>query len=162
MLFQQSLITPLGALQLTATEAGITAIHFPSRAAASVKTSATTPVLNHAIEELTAYFQSRLTRFSVPLVWAGTPFQEAVWGALTDIPYGETVSYSEVAHAIGRPQSARPVGGAVGRNPLPIIVPCHRVMGSNGALTGFTGGLAIKVSLLTHEGHLFPDGLGID
>ncbi len=153
MFFQQSLMTPLGALQLEATEAGLSAIRFPSRAAESVKTSETTPVLNHAIEELTAYFQSELTRFSVPLAWAGTPFQEAVWGALIHIPYGETMSYNEVAQAIGRPQSARPVGGAVGRNPLPIIVPCHRVMGSNGALTGFTGGLKFKVSLLTHEGH---------
>jgi methylated-DNA-[protein]-cysteine S-methyltransferase len=156
MLFRQSLMTPIGALQLEATESGLSAIRFHSRAAKSMKTSETTPVLDHAIEELTAYFKSELTRFSVPLVWAGTPFQESVWAALTDIPYGETVSYNEVAHAIGRPRSARPVGGAVGRNPLPIIVPCHRVMGSNGALTGFTGGLEFKVSLLTHEGHSLP------
>ena len=156
MLFRQSLMTPIGALQLEATESGLSAIRFPSRAAKPMKTSETTPVLDHAIEELTAYFKSELTRFTVPLVWAGTPFQESVWAALTDIPYGETVSYNEVAHAIGRPRSARPVGGAVGRNPLPIIVPCHRVMGSNGALTGFTGGLEFKVSLLTHEGHSLP------
>ena len=153
MLFQQSLMTPLGALQLEATESGLSAIRFPSRATKPVETTQTTPVLDHAIEELTAYFKSELTRFSVPLDWAGTPFQESVWVALTRIPFGETVSYNEVAHAIGRPRSARPVGGAVGRNPLPIIVPCHRVMGSNGALTGFTGGLEFKVSLLTHEGH---------
>jgi len=152
MLFQQSLMTPLGALQLEATESGLSAIRFPSRATKPVETPQTTPVLDHAIEELTAYFKSELTRFSVPLDWAGTPFQESVWVALTRIPFGETVSYNEVAHAIGRPRSARPVGGAVGRNPLPIIVPCHRVMGSNGALTGFTGGLEFKVSLLTHEG----------
>ena len=153
MLFQQSLMTPLGALQLEATESGLSAIRFPSRATKPVETPQTTPVLDHAIEELTAYFKSELTRFSVPLDWAGTPFQESVWVALTRIPFGETVCYNEVAHAIGRPRSARPVGGAVGRNPLPIIVPCHRVMGSNGALTGFTGGLEFKVSLLTHEGH---------
>ena len=145
-------MTPLGALQLEATESGLSAIRFPSRATKPVETPQTTPVLDHAIEELTAYFKSELTRFSVPLDWAGTPFQESVWVALTRIPFGETVSYNEVAHAIGRPRSARPVGGAVGRNPLPIIVPCHRVMGSNGALTGFTGGLEFKVSLLTHEG----------
>jgi methylated-DNA-[protein]-cysteine S-methyltransferase len=153
MLFQQSLMTPLGALQLEATESGLSAIRFPSRATKPVETPQTTPVLDHAIEELTAYFKSELTRFSVPLDWAGTPFQESVWVALTRIPFGATVSYNEIAHAIGRPRSARPVGGAVGRNPLPIIVPCHRVMGSNGALTGFTGGLEFKVSLLTHEGH---------
>ena len=153
MLFRQSLMTPIGALQLEATESGLSAIRFLSRAAKPMKTSETTPVLDHAIEELSAYFKSELTRFSVPLDWAGTPFQESVWAALTCLPHGETVSYNEVAHAIGRPRSARPVGGAVGRNPLPIIVPCHRVMGSNGALTGFTGGLEFKVSLLTHEGH---------
>ena len=153
MLFQQSLMTPLGALQLEATESGLSAVRFSSRATKPVETTQTTPVLDYAIEELTAYFKTELTRFSVPLDWAGTPFQESVWAALTRIPYGETVSYNEVAHAIGRPRSARPVGGAVGRNPLPIIVPCHRVMGSNGALTGFTGGLEFKVSLLTHEGH---------
>ena len=153
MLFQQSLMTPLGTLQLEATESGLSAIRFPSRATKPVETPQTTPVLDHAIEELTAYFKSELTRFSVPLVWTGTPFQESVWVALAHIPYGETVSYNEVAQAIGRPRSARPVGGAVGLNPLPIIVPCHRVMGSNGALTGFTGGLEFKVSLLTHEGH---------
>ena len=146
-------MTPLGALQLEATESGLSAIRFPSRATKPVETPQTTPVLDHAIEELTAYFKSELTRFSVPLDWAGTPFQESVWVALTRIPFGATVSYNEIAHAIGRPRSARPVGGAVGRNPLPIIVPCHRVMGSNGALTGFTGGLEFKVSLLTHEGH---------
>ena len=146
-------MTPLGALQQEATESGLSAIRFPSRATKPVETPQTTPVLDHAIEELTAYFKSELTRFSVPLVWAGTPFQESVWVALTRIPFGETVSYNEVAHAIGRPRSARPVGGAVGCNPLPIVVPCHRVMGSNGALTGFTGGLEFKVSLLTHEGH---------
>lgn len=153
MLFQQSLMTPLGTLQLEATEQGLSAIRFPHSAAQPLGTAETTPVLDHAIEELTAYFRSALTVFTVPLVWTGTPFQEAVWSALTHIPYGQTVSYHEVAHAIGRPQSARPVGGAVGRNPLPIIVPCHRVMGSNGALTGFTGGLEFKVSLLNHEGH---------
>ena len=85
MLFQQSLMTPLGVLQLEATAAGLSAIRFPSRAAKSIKTTETTPVLDQAIEELTAYFQSELTRFSVPLVWAGTPFQEAVWGALIHI-----------------------------------------------------------------------------
>ena len=107
-----------------------------------------------AKRELTAYFASQLKEFSVPLDWHGTAFQESVWRALTAIPYGETVSYGDIARAIGRPQSARPTGGAVGRNPLPILVPCHRVIGSNHALTGFTGGLNIKVALLELEGHM--------
>ena len=77
-----------------------------------------------------------------------------MWRALTAIPYGETVSYRDIARAIGRPQSARPTGGAVGRNPLPILVPCHRVIGSDYTLTGFTGGLSIKVALLELEGRL--------
>ena len=99
-----------------------------------------------------AYFEGRLTAFSVPLNWRGTSFQDTVWRALMDIPYGETVSYGDIAKAIGRPKSARPVGGAVGRNPLPIIVPCHRVIGSDRSLTGFTGGIEIKVALLEQEG----------
>jgi methylated-DNA-[protein]-cysteine S-methyltransferase len=88
----------------------------------------------------------------VPLNWHGTPFQQTVWRALIEIPFGETVSYGDIARAIGRPKSARPVGGAVGRNPIPIMVPCHRVIGSDRSLTGFTGGLNIKVALLEQEG----------
>ena len=109
-------------------------------------------VLKLAKRELTAYFARQLSAFSVPLDWHGTAFQESVWHALTDIPYGETVSYADIARAIGRPRSARPTGGAVGRNPLPIIVPCHRVVGADHTLTGFTGGLNIKVALLQLEG----------
>ena len=90
----------------------------------------------------------------MPLDWHGTAFQESVWQALTGIPYGETVSYADIAQAIGRPRSARPTGGAVGRNPLPIIVPCLRVIGADHTLTGFTGGLDIKVALLELEGRL--------
>ena len=84
--------------------------------------------------------------------WCGTAFQESVWLALTAIPSGDTVTYAEIARAIGRPRSARPVGGAIGKNPLPIIVPCHRVIGTDQTLTGFTGGLDIKIRLLQLEG----------
>ncbi|MEK9995359.1 MAG: methylated-DNA--[protein]-cysteine S-methyltransferase, partial [Halieaceae bacterium] len=110
-------------------------------------------VISLAKQELNAYFAGDLTTFSVPLDWQGTRFQESVWQALLAVPYGKTVTYGDVARAIGRPRSSRPVGGAVGKNPLPIIVPCHRVIGSDGSLTGFTGGLDIKIRLLELEGH---------
>ena len=151
-LFFDTLPTPIGVLSLEADETGLTAILFPGRSPYTPKSSNTSDLLAEAARELQAYFEGRLTAFSVPLNWRGTPFQETVWRALMDIPYGETVSYGEIAKAIGRPKSARPVGGAVGRNPLPIIVPCHRVIGSDQSLTGFTGGIDIKVALLKQEG----------
>ena len=151
-LFFDTLPTPVGVLSLEADETGLTAIHFPGRSPDEPKSSNTSDLLAEAARELQAYFEGRLTAFSVPLNWRGTPFQKTVWRALMDIPYGETVSYGEIARAIGRPKSARPVGGAVGRNPLPIIVPCHRVIGSDQSLTGFTGGIDIKVALLKQEG----------
>jgi len=150
-LFRDTLDTPLGILTLEASEHGLRSIRFPNRP----KTTAgkmSNNVLKLAKGELTAYFARQLKEFSVPLDWHGTAFQESVWQALTAIPYGETVSYADIARAIGRPQSARPTGGAVGRNPIPIIVPCHRVIGSDHTLTGFTGGLNIKVTLLGLEG----------
>ncbi len=150
-LFFDTLPTPIGVLSLEADETGLTAVHFRGRSAYKPESSNTSDLLAEAARELQAYFEGRLTAFSVPLNWRGTPFQETVWRALMDIPYGETVSYGEIAKAIGRPKSARPVGGAVGRNPLPIIVPCHRVIGSDQSLTGFTGGIDIKVALLQQE-----------
>ena len=106
-----------------------------------------------AKQELSAYFAGDLTAFSVPIDWQGTRFQESVWQALLAVPYGETVTYGDIARAIGSPSSSRPVGGAVGKNPIPIIVPCHRVIGSDRSLIGFTGGLDIKIRLLELEGH---------
>jgi len=102
-------------------------------------------------EQLCAYFAGELTQFDLPLRPAGTAFQNTVWAALCEIPFGETISYGEVAARIGRPTASRAVGGANGANPLPIVVPCHRVIGSNKALTGFGGGLDIKRYLLAHE-----------
>jgi len=151
-LFFDTLPTPVGVLSLEADETGLTAIHFPGQSPYKPKSSNTSDLLAEAARELRAYFEGRLTAFSVPLNWRGTPFQDTVWRALMDIPYGETVSYGDIARAVGRPKSARPVGGAVGRNPLPIIVPCHRVIGSAQSLTGFTGGIDIKVALLKQEG----------
>ena len=101
--------------------------------------------------ELDAYFAGRLREFTVPLDLRGTPFQRQVWEALCGIPYGVTRSYGEVARALGKPKAARPVGQAIGRNPVAIIVPCHRVIGSDGGLTGYGGGLHIKTALLDLE-----------
>ena len=155
-LFCDTLDTPLGTLTLEASERGLRSIRFPNRPKSIAGRGRLTSnnVIKLAKQELTAYFASQPKAFSVPLDWHGTAFQESVWQALTAIPYGETVTYADIARAIGRPQSARPTGGAVARNPLPIIVPCHRVISSDRTLTGFAGGLKIKVALLELEGRL--------
>ena len=101
--------------------------------------------------QLGAYFGGELTRFDLPLHFTGTPFQTTVWRALIDIPYGETVSYGALAAMIGRPTASRAVGAANGANPLPIVAPCHRVIGADHSLTGFGGGLSTKRFLLEHE-----------
>ena len=104
-----------------------------------------------AIRQLEAYFEARLKDFDLPLVLDGTEFQLLVWRNLRKIPYGETVSYGQLARRIGSPDAARAVGLANGSNPIPIIIPCHRVIGSNGSLTGFGGGLPVKKKLLALE-----------
>ncbi len=114
-------------------------------------TGAASRVLAAAREELGAYFEGELTQFALPLLPQGTPFQRRVWEALRRIPFGETVSYGELARRIGTPDAVRAVGAANGRNPLPIVVPCHRVIGADGSLTGFGGGLERKRWLLDHE-----------
>ena len=109
--------------------------------------------------ELDAYFEGSLQHFSVALSPEGTEFQRNVWNALLDIEYGETCNYRDIASAIGKPTASRAVGSANGANPIPIVIPCHRVIGANGTLTGFSGGLHTKHWLLTHEAgeqSLFP------
>ena len=103
------------------------------------------------IAQLQAYFAGELQEFDLPLAPTGTPFQITVWRELKAIPYGETISYGELARRIGKPKAARAVGLANGANPLPLVVPCHRVVGSDGRLTGYGGGLPIKEALLAHE-----------
>ncbi len=146
--------TPVGRLLLTGDEDALRGISFQSgRHPAEVPEAwqrAEEP-FRDAIAQLAAYFAGRLRRFDLALAPEGTPFQREVWSALTEIPYGETVSYSELARRIGRPAATRAVGAANGRNPLPIVVPCHRVIGANGSLTGFGGGLSIKRRLLDLE-----------
>ena len=104
-----------------------------------------------SIQQLNEYFSGKRKTFKIKLAPEGTPFQRKVWEALQTIPYGHTLSYGQIANAIGKPQAVRAVGAANGRNPLSIVIPCHRVIGSNGKLVGFGGGLSIKEALLSHE-----------
>jgi len=108
-------------------------------------------LLRPAREQLRAYFAGELLEFDLPLAGAGSPFQRKVWDALCSIPYGGTVSYGDIARRVGLPKASRAVGAANGRNPISIIVPCHRVIGANGKLTGYGGGLQRKQWLLDHE-----------
>lgn len=109
------------------------------------------PTLRAVAGELAQYFAGERTAFTVPLQPAGTAFQRAVWDAIAQIPYGETASYTELAQQLGRPAATRAVGAVVGRNPLCVVVPCHRVVGASGALTGYAGGLERKRTLLALE-----------
>lgn len=111
------------------------------------------PVLKTARHQLEEYFAGKRRTFDLPLGPQGTPFQQSVWNALRTIPYGETQSYGDIARAIGKPKAVRAVGAANGANPLPIVVPCHRVVGADGSLTGFGGGLPHKKRLLALERH---------
>jgi len=144
----------IGTLTLVAEEAGLRHIFFP-------KGRNTLPVeaewehrplyFKEVKRQLGAYFKGDLKKFDLPLASRGTAFQHRVWEALARIPYGEVVSYKFIAEAIGNPKSVRAVGGANGKNPIPIVVPCHRVIGSNGDLTGFGGGLETKSRLIDLE-----------
>jgi len=119
-------------------------------------------IMDKAGEELNAYFAGRLTEFTVPVEVSGTEFQKAVWRSLREIRFGELQTYGDVARAVGHPKAIRAVGGAIGRNPVPIIIPCHRVIGSNDTLTGFGSGLPIKQRLLEIEGHFIAGARVID
>jgi methylated-DNA-[protein]-cysteine S-methyltransferase len=144
--------SPIGDLLLTATDAGLTGVHMgPVAPPPAAERGDGRSVLAVARDELDAYFAGRLTAFAVPLAAAGTPFQQRVWAALRRVPFGTTISYGALARALGRPGAARAVGLANGRNPIAIIVPCHRVIGADGTLTGYGGGLERKRWLLAHE-----------
>ena len=110
-----------------------------------------TPLLREVQCQLNAYFSGKLQNFDLPLSPQGTPFQQAVWCALHAVPYGQTCTYGEIAAAIGNPNACRAVGMANHRNPIPILIPCHRIIGSDGSLTGYAGGLAVKQALLRLE-----------
>jgi methylated-DNA-[protein]-cysteine S-methyltransferase len=153
-MFYDHLDSPIGSLLLVADEGGLTYIGLPKRGSAqpapedAQHAPAKLRVARHQFEE---YFAGTRHTFELSLHPHGTPFQLEVWGALLAIPYGETASYASIAQRIGRPSAVRAVGAANGANPLSIVVPCHRVIGSDGDLTGYGGGLPAKRWLLAHE-----------
>ena len=155
---QARMPSPVGPLRLAASEDGLCLIEFPDprhpwRADAGWR-DGDSDVLAETRRQLDDYFAGTRRDFDLPLAPRGTPFQLGVWRALATIPYGTTISYRELAERIGQPSAMRAVGAANGRNPLPIVVPCHRVIGADGSLTGFGGGLPTKRFLLQLEGAL--------
>ena len=149
--------SPIGELVLAGDPTGLQHIQFKDRDFTPPLDWQAVAALPYPVaEQLDSYFAGHLRGFDLPLHPEGTAFQRKVWAALAEIPYGETISYLELARRMGNPSSVRAVGLANGRNPLPIVVPCHRVVGSNGALVGYAGGLPIKRALLTLEGALAP------
>lgn len=160
-LYYSQMETPIGCLTLVADHSGLRALRFPGPEGAP---AAEPPgvrrdgVFMQAKQQLEAYFAGRLQVFSLPLVPEGTAFQQDVWSELQRIPYGHTRTYGAIAHDLGRAKAVRALGAACGRNPLPIFIPCHRVLGQGGQLTGFAGGLATKARLLQLEGALPESG----
>ena len=152
-----SMTTPIGRLDIVAHDDAIVAIWFEVDGDGRRLDDAIPvergehPVLDLAVEQLEEYFAGSRSEFDLPLDPRGTAFQQQAWHALRRIPYGETISYGEQARMLGDKNKSRAVGAANGRNPIPIVVPCHRVVGSNGHLTGFAGGLDTKAWLLDHE-----------
>ncbi len=148
--------SPVGELKLVASDSGLVAILWENDDSKRVRIGALTENKNHSIlleteRQLSAYFAGQLEIFSLPLDFIGTAFQQKVWQALLTIPFGETRSYGDIAKQIGNPKAVRAVGAANGKNPLSIVAPCHRVIGANGKLTGFAGGLEAKARLLGIE-----------
>jgi methylated-DNA-[protein]-cysteine S-methyltransferase len=163
--------SPLGKLILTASDAALTGVYFPTRRHGSILKARpewreddgrapASAILGDTRTQLREYFARPRTAFDLPLDPSGTAFQRRVWDALRTIPYGATTSYSELAGRLGDPRATRAVGAANGKNPIPIIIPCHRVVGARGDLTGFGGGLDRKRWLLEHEGALLELGGG--
>jgi methylated-DNA-[protein]-cysteine S-methyltransferase len=146
--------TPLGPLTLEASRRGLRAVHFPGRGPARAEERRDPALLAGAAAQFEAYFDGQRRAFDLDLDLRCSVFDRVVWTALLEIPYGGTVSYTELAQAVGRPDILRGVAAAVGRNPLAIVVPCHRVIGADGALTGYRGGLQRKQALLDLEGRV--------
>jgi len=144
--------SPIGKLLIAGDDSAIRLISFPNRAEVEPGWIATsTGVLDNAARQLREYFDGRRVEFDLPLAPEGTAFQRDVWQKLCEIPYGSTISYGELARRVGNPKASRAVGAANGQNPIPIVIPCHRVIGSNGSLTGFGGGIDMKRRLLDFE-----------
>lgn len=154
--------TPIGPLLLAGDGKRLSKVGFPNgkgRVAPRDEWRCEDTRFIEARAQLKAYFAGELRTFELELMPAGSPFQLSVWTALKDIPYGVTTSYGEIAIRLGRPSASRAVGAANGANPIPIIVPCHRVIGASGALTGFGGGIETKRWLLAHERGVAPSGV---
>ena len=147
---RRSFPSPFGFITITAEDENITSVELCKKA----NSVGSSKVLEDAAKQIDLYLEGTLPKFSLPLKVTGTPFQLAVWKAIAKVPFGKTISYGEIAEAIGRPQAARAVGAAVGANPTPLLVGCHRVLGTSGSLTGYSGGQGIKTKklLLDHEG----------
>lgn len=153
---QATFESPLGAMLLARTDAGLAGVWFEGQkdhpGVLAAPEQPDDPLLHAAAAQLADYFAGRSGRFDVPLDLHGTPFQRGVWQALLGITAGRTCSYAEIASQVGAPRAVRAVGSAIGKNPLSVIVPCHRVLGTGGALTGYAGGVDRKRALLELEG----------
>ncbi|MEO5724152.1 MAG: methylated-DNA--[protein]-cysteine S-methyltransferase [Ilumatobacteraceae bacterium] len=160
-LFTITIDSPVRELRLIASDSGMRAILWHDHAAHRVAVDndrlndRCTTILQSAADQLDEYFRGKRESFDLPLDPVGSPFQQAAWLVLRTIPYGQTITYGEQARRLGDPNKARAVGAANGRNPLSIVVPCHRVIGATGKLTGFAGGIDAKAWLLDHERGLF-------
>ncbi|WP_275060714.1 methylated-DNA--[protein]-cysteine S-methyltransferase [Ferrimonas lipolytica] len=153
-MFYSELVTPLGKVLIVGDEQGLRQVAFqhgaqPQRIEADWQRN--DQALAQARQQLCQYFAGERQQFELTLAPKGTEFQQQVWRALVEIPYGQTASYGEVANQIGKPKAVRALGAANGKNPLAVVVPCHRVIGANGTLTGYAGGLALKAQLLQLE-----------
>lgn len=148
-------MTDLGPITLEADEKGLTAVSLPPpdrpRTPAKKETIPDDPLLQRAVRQISEYLQGKRTVLDLPLTVTGTDFQKKVWTTIREIPYGRTLSYGEIARRLGSPAKARAVGGAAHANALPLVIPCHRVIGADGSLTGFGGGLELKKKLLDLE-----------
>ncbi|GAA4363840.1 methylated-DNA--[protein]-cysteine S-methyltransferase [Kangiella marina] len=155
-IYYQKVDCPFGAAHLYATNTHLKALLFKpwGKVLDSELTHQSNAILENTRSQLAEYFQGQRTCFDIPLQSTGTDFQQKVWRILTTIPFGQTWNYGQLAQAIGNKNASRAVGAANGKNPISIIVPCHRVIGANGTLTGYAGGLAAKEWLLKHEGVL--------
>lgn len=153
-MYYQVIDSPIGAILLAGTDDALCQVHFHGGRDSTeprAEWEENAKPFREAVRQLRAYFAGTLQSFDLPLQLEGTEFQKTVWKALQEIPYGETWSYGQLARHIHKPQAMRAVGAANGRNPIPVIIPCHRVIGADGSLTGFGGGLPIKKKLLELE-----------
>lgn len=146
--------SPVGILQLNVDETSLTAVRFPNEKPDSVHHQSDHPIIQKVIQQLDEYFEDERTVFDLPLAPEGTEFQQVVWEELERIPFGHTITYGELAQRLGDPNKVRAVGAANGQNPIPIIIPCHRVIGGDNKLVGYAGGIERKKQLLLHEGAL--------